>query len=173
MQDLLLASIYIIPAAFATLMLLDFVSGLFDIAKSQTLTVEDAAHILSIIDAVPHLEPRIEIDIEDDVEECEILPDPWTLPVVVEAISQGLALHFASTATAPTAAPCLRLLPPAKPQIITLETVEAEILASFMPVPTATAKRGPGRPKKNTALDAEFSANPVAKRKAGRPRKSA
>ncbi len=165
MQDLLLASIYIIPAAFATLMLLDFVSGLFDIAKSQTLTVEDAAHILSIIDAVPHLEPRIEIDIEDDVEECEILPDPWTLPVVVEAI--------ASTATAPTAAPCLRLLPPAKPQIITLEPVEADLLATFMPIVATTTKKKAGRPKKNSDLDAEFSANPVAKRKAGRPRKSA
>ncbi len=163
MHDLLLASIYIIPAAFAALMLLDFVSGLFDIAKRSALTVEDAAHILEIIDSVPELLPRIENGIED----IKVLPDPWMLPVVVEAISQGLALRFAPTATAPTAPPCLRLLPPARPRIITLEPVEADLLATFMPVPAATAKRG--RPKK------EVAPTPVvapAKRR-GRPRKSA
>jgi hypothetical protein len=171
MQDLLLASVYVIPAAFAALMLLDFVSGLIDIAKRPVLTKEDAAHILEIIDSVPELQPCVETCIESDIENSDelqyaYLPDPWMLAAdEVEAI--------APTAPAPTAAPCLRLLPPAKPQIITLEPVEAELLASFMPVPAATTKKKAGRPKKNSPLDAEFSANPVAKRKAGRPRKSA
>jgi len=175
-MQLLDAALIVIPASFFFLMAADFVSGLVALFNSQSLSLEDAAHILSIIDSVPRLEPRIEAHIDEDSEELQYayLPDPWMLATEDDmAISQGLALRFALAATVPTATPCLRLLPPAKPQIVTLETAESDILATFMPVVATSTKKKAGHPKKNSPLDAEFSANPVAKRKAGRPRKTA
>lgn len=129
--------------------------------NSQSLSLEDAAHILEIIDSVPDLQARVEPCIEEDTEELQYayLPDPWML-VSEEVVA------IAPTATL-TTAPCLRLLPPAKPQpqIITLDPVESELLATFMPVVSTTAKHG--RPKKEIAPVAT-----TAKRRPGRPRKA-
>jgi hypothetical protein len=144
------AALIVILASFFFVMAADFISGLVDLFNSQSLSLEDA---------VPELQPHIESCIESSVEDCKILPDPWTLSTEVVAA-------IAPTATATTAAPCLRLLPPAKPQIITLEPVEAEILASFMPVAATTAKRG--RPRKEVA-----PAPAAAPKRRGRPRKTA
>ena len=147
MQDILHATIIVIPVAFAALMVFDLIANLNQlwIACKPSTPVSIPASTLQPL-------PKEGAPAEE-LEEVEIMLDPWEL----EASAQPVVTTPKLTVVRNN----VLLLPPAKSVIEVAETV------------TPATKRKAGRPsKKTTTLDAEFSPNPVAKRR-GRPRKTA
>jgi hypothetical protein len=147
MQSILHTAIIAIPATFAALMVLDLIANLKQlwIACNPSIPVSTPASTPQLLLEVAAL--------AEEPEELKIMPDPWELEAFVQPITTTSRLTIVPSN--------LLLLPPAKSVIEVAETV------------TPATRRKAGRPsKKTTTLDAEFSPNPVAKRR-GRPRKTA
>ena len=147
MQEILHTAIIAIPATFAALMVLDLISNL----KQLWIACKPSTPV-SIPASTPQPLPEATAPAAEP-EALEIMPDPWQLEASAQLIVTTPKLTFIRNN--------VLLLPPAKSVIEVAETV------------TPATKRKAGRPsKKTTTLDAEFSPNPVAKRR-GRPRKTA
>ncbi len=143
MQDILHTAIIALPVGFATLMILDLISTLKQLWDSCKPSTS-----VSIPASILQPQPEIAAPATEP-EALEIMPDPWTVEAFVEPIATTPRLTLVRNN--------VLLLPPAK------STVE---------VVATTRKRGPGRPKKNSPLDTEFSPNRTsAPKRRGRPRK--
>ncbi|RCJ29565.1 hypothetical protein A6769_35530 [Nostoc punctiforme NIES-2108] len=147
MQSLLTLAIVAIFWAFVTLVIFQFINGLFVSANyaSNLISVSNANIAASTIPSVS------EIITPQQVQTFEKLPDPWTLEneVVHRTSNEAVVLSF----------PTLRLLPPVK-----------EILPQ--PKRTTRSKKANNAANKSPKIK-KVDVNSSGKRKPGRPRKTA
>ncbi|MBD2246548.1 hypothetical protein [Nostoc sp. FACHB-888] len=145
MQPLLTLSIVVIFWAFVTLVMFQFINGLF-------VSAAYASNVVSICNgniAASTISSLSEIITPQQVQTFEKLPDPWTLEdeVIHRTSNEAVVLSF----------PTLRLLPPVKeisPQPKrTTRSNKANNLANKSPKTkkadvNSSGKRKPGRPRK-------------------------
>ncbi|MBD2249490.1 hypothetical protein [Nostoc sp. FACHB-888] len=143
MQSLLTLAIVAIFWAFVTLVIFQFISGLF-------VSAAYASNLVSVsnINIVAPTIPSVSEVITPQAMTFEKLPDPWTLEdeVVHTTTNKAVVLSF----------PTLRLLPPVKelsPQPKPTRSTKANNAANKSPKTKqadvkSSGKRKPGRPRK-------------------------
>ncbi|MCC5605214.1 hypothetical protein [Nostoc favosum] len=146
MQSLLTLAIVVIFWAFVTLVIFQFISGLFVSAAyaSNVVSVSNRNITASTIPSVSEI-------ITSQARTFEKLPDPWTLEdeVVHRTSNEAVVLSF----------PTLRLLPPVK---------------EISPQPKRTTRLNKvDNPANKSPKTKKADVNSSGKRKPGRPRKTA
>ncbi len=147
MQSLLTLAIVVIFWAFVTLVIFQFINGLFVSAvyASNVVSVSNLNIAASTIPSVS------EIITPQQVQTFEKLPDPWML--------EDEVIHCTSNKAVILSFPTLRLLPPVKE-------------VSLQPKRTTRSNKA-NNPAKKSPKTKKTDVNSSGKRKPGRPRKTA
>ena len=147
MQSLLTLTIVVIFWAFVTLVIFQFINGLF-VSDAYASNVVSVGNLNIAASTIPSVSERIT---PQQVQTFEKLPDPWMLEdeVVHRTSNEAVIISF----------PILRLLPPVK---------------EVSPQPKRTTRSNKANNAANKSLkNKQADVKSSGKRKPGRPRKTA